>query len=340
MGWFEKIRDNILAVVDPQKKEVKKDYYNTAIFLLSHIEYLSAEDIKTYIEAKGNGTCDEGMLDVVLSKFEKHVYSEKNYYCLTFEQKNKEKVESTATNLKEIYSICYPDLIEDVKAKYQGVIEVIKDNPNEKHLFDGLDKVVEGYELPHHKQICYDILANEVANKLIDNDPTVTKIMIDEVYLRLYASLRVGRDACYQELFKCAYVLLLRKLHYEKNLENLGEYKTLSNDDFITAVNNSEYYQEKIAAEIKSDPFGDDKVKRTERYAHNLNSVNIIYKSYGWKVRIAKDVRFEDAVCYYGCNAILEAAGCEYNALNIEITIEEICRHITDWADRFDSRLK
>jgi len=309
----------------------KNEYYDIILFLLSNFKPLTKENITKYFEIKYNEKIDETALKAALSKFAKETYQNEIYYSLTYAQSEKEKIESTPSNEDEIVHICFGELVEEIKTKFKNVLSIIKDSENRSPsgLFSqGTKKILDSYPCSPspHRIIVARTFAKEIVELLKSNDPIIRDVLVSTAI----SIMVINGERGYKELFEYVYAIVLRSINYKNNLNTTDEYKTLSFDDCIKAVSNSEHYQEKIKLAYENDPFDFNKESKIKAYAERIFKVKIVYRTHktDWEKYACNDVCFEDTIAFHTVNSLVEYLDCKNDALDMDSTVNIICDYI------------
>ena len=198
------------------------------------------------------------------------------------------------------YKVCRPELVEEVKLKYNQILDVVKDYDDVKHFCNGINKQIRESESWKQDRVkdCFHIAMSE---SLYEGNPVTIKnlfaLFTDVLYRR--KNKLVEYDI---SLFgHVATSFALHALQFEKYGKKRDEYVTLSLEDYKKAVLRNPLFVE----EIEKHPF--EKEQYIQQYAEKIqkaSAFNMYYSSYYkqylyFEKCFVVDEYFDDALCYY-----------------------------------------
>lgn len=306
MGLFDKLRDTVNSAVDTVQgvdHSKTQRYYDIIFTLLSIVDRLTKESIQTYFKVQYNEVCDDAALDKALSKFDSEVESrhQKTWYMLTFQQWKNKRTNNSNINKDVIYDICFKDYIDNVKEKFEEILQIVSENPSNKLFKRGLDNLEQDLQFPRfdsHKYP-YPYLAGKVMGSIMVErfwamDKTVQTIVIEAVCDRVCGCRDLER----------VYAFALRALHFNEFGKDLNEYSTITEEDCYNAVINSPAYKRDM---MELTPFDNKEAIIGHKTKKMINSTFFNQSTdFDWATWAVKDIRFVDAACYYTWKKISE----------------------------------
>lgn len=256
-----------------------------------------------YVEYVLGGPCDEKKLKDAVELIN---ISRTDYPRTKLENELKEYNKELRTLNKytcdrpTAYKVCYPELVEEVKLKYNQILDVVKDYDDVKHFCNGINKQIYESELWKQDLVrdCFHIAMSE---SLYEGNPITVKnlftLFTDILYRRKNGLVEYDRSSP----VNVAYAFALRALQFEKHGKKRDEYVTLSFEDCQKVVLSSPLFIEAV----EKHPF--EKEEYIKQYAENIQKADMFsmyYSSYYKQYIFFEncfwvDEYFDDALCYY-----------------------------------------
>lgn len=335
MGLFDKLREAVESTGLVGGNEKEKKYYDIVLNLLLCVRHLKKEHMQKIITVKCNEDCDIPTLDKVLKKF-KPVTEPKTgeiWYETSYEQLSKANRDDgghSYFNKGEIYDICFADFKEEIRSKFKETFEVVKSNPSERILKQGISRIIDplpsGYagsdDYPNYR-IAIKVIAEEISKLLFAGDCLIKEIVADEAI----SWLKYARENSKYEYIPRLYAFALRALHYAKSSEIDQEYSSIVLTDCHDAAYHSKIYQKRM----EENPF--EKEGILDAAAERIFESEIIIASskINWYYWAMKNVKFIDAACYFAWLKISDE--CEQITDNVEDVVNTTHSYILNSDD-------
>ena len=291
------------------KDETVKKYYEIIYGMLRNTTWYGNESADEdsrahkYVEYVLGGPCDEKKLKDAVELIN---ISRTNYPSTKLENELKEYNKELRTLNKytcdrlTAYKVCYPELVEEVKLKYNQILDVVKDYDDVKHFCFGIHKQISESE-SWKQDLVNDCFYISMRDSLLEGNPVTIKnlftLFTDVLYRR--KNQLVEYDVCL--FIHVAISFALHALQFEKYGKNRDEYVTLSLEDFQKAVMRFPL----LVKDIEKHPF--EKEQYAQQHAEKIqeaSAFNMYYSSYYkqylyFEKCFVVDEYFDDALCYY-----------------------------------------
>lgn len=337
MGLFDKLKEAvgnaIESAINGPMNEEEKWYFDMILNMLLCVKNLQKEHIKVFIEKKANKVCDEATLNKVLEKFEAEEDSKTDavWYRLTSIQSSRADYKNGGASWfrKEEFEFIFDDFEEEILSKFASVYEVVRENPTEDILRQGISKITG--KLSTDKPGEYDFSYAQKANKIIGKeirrrfmigDGFLSQYFIDKVIGSLQYNFEHDRKYKYIDEI---YAFALHAMHYEKADKTAENYVTLTKEECLAAVNASEIYQNRI----KKKPF--DKEEIIDSAVYRISKCCVLFARERTWESAAIDDKLTDAVCFQAWQEIVDAM--DVSADNVEDAVSIIHAYISDTSD-------
>ena len=348
MGLFDKLKDVVNTAGDSINKAMEKAintidsnilsqeeqwYYDMIVNALLCVKYLQKEHIKTLLLNKANKVCDEAILDKMLEKFETEEEDDGTWYRLSVTQHNRAVSKGSGTSCFKgaDFEFLFDGFEEQVLAKFASIYEVVRENPTEDVLRQGISKIKKELcddKMPAGDDFSYSDRANiiigaEIKRRFYIGDGFLSQIFIDRAIRWLMFDYEHNRNSKYIDRI---YAFALHALHYEKADKKAENYATITKEDCRKAAEVSAVCQD----EIKAKPF--DKEEIFDRFAYRVANCDVLpsYSDRPWE-KIVFDTKLADAVCFQAWQEIVDAMG--KSADNIEDAVNIIHAYISNASD-------
>lgn len=322
MGLFDKLKGAMEKAINTIDSNILSQeeqwYYDMIVNALLCVKYLQKEHIKTLLLNKANKVCDEAILDKMLEKFETEEEDDGTWYRLSVTQYNRAVSKGSGTSCFKgaDFEFLFDGFEEQVLAKFASIYEVVRENPTEDVLRQGISKIKKDLcddKMPVGDDFSYSDRANmiigaEIKRRFYIGDGFLSQIFIDRATHWLMFDYEHHRNSEYIDRI---YAFALHALHYEKADKKAENYATITKEDCRKAAEVSEVCQ----SEIKAKPF--DKEEIFDRFAYRVAKCDVLpsYPDRPWE-KIVFDTKLADAVCFQAWQEIVDTMG--KNADNIE----------------------
>ena len=337
MGLFDKLKEAVGNAIEsgingPMNEE-EKWYYDMILNMLLCVKNLQKEHIKVFIEKKANKVCDEATLDKVLEKFDSEEDSETDtvWYRLTSTQSSRADYKNGGASWfkKEEFDFIFDGFAEEILSKFASVYEVVRENPTEDILKQGISKITGklSTDKPGEYDFSYaqkavEIIGKEIHRRFMIGDGFLSQYFIDKVIGSLQYNFEHDRKYKYIDEI---YAFALHAMHYEKADKTAENYVTLTKEECLAAVNASELYQDRI----KKKPF--DKEEIIDSAVYRISKCCVLFASERTWESAAIDDKLTDAVCFQAWQEIVDAMG--ESADNVEDAVNIIHAYISNASD-------
>jgi len=343
MGFFDKLRKAIDSATESFTNNNSSNSINLQEIvadILASVDQLRKKDIQKIIKVKHNVDCDDAVLDKILSKISgKLSGSGEFWYYLTSEEREKEWKRNKGShvyNENEIRDICYADFREEMRLKFNNMLEAIKaDISGDEVVYaytsleKGIPKITKDFpyrQLRTYNQrlITAQVISDEIIKLFFDKDQFIKDYVIMCVLKRL-------RDKYNQHAKKMIlsyyiphlYNFAIRAMHFESHFDDFED-TSITKAECYDAVAASKYYQKQLA----------EKSQNEEAFYNSEASIilNIDVLSEGdqnnWCYWATKNMRFVDAACFEAFQFISEEY---YPSSSVEETVLITNDHLTKY---------
>ena len=218
---LDKAVDTALISSDPAVEK----YRNQITALLSTVDRLTKENIKTYYKVVYDEVCDDAALDRALSKFEANVerICGETWYRLTFNQLQKSYNHPTNLDRDKIYDICFADFKQEVKNKFNEILDILGEHQKIEYFKDGINKLYRELNCPidlgyPQERLRAQVMGQMIVERLLANDSFIQKMFVQELLEYL----------CKYKGIERAYALVLRANQFKKFSGDLENYQSIS----------------------------------------------------------------------------------------------------------------
>ena len=326
MGLFDKLKSAIDTVVDtvkdsaqggsdPLQDETIKKYYEIiyGMQLSTGRGYLAPKEniiAKRYVEFYLEQPCDETKLEKALELCNSTLGTipnnklEEQLYEFNKELKAAKKYVCKKT---ELYRICEPEVITEIKAEYDKILNIVKDNINHAIFAEGLTKKIrEKYSCVNDSMKADYLTYIAIADSFIDGNSITQKLVLEYLFDIYKNRVNNSNPESFEKPLDVITKMALKALHFEKYGKNKSEYISITESDCREFILNDKYYKEKL----DKHPFDQERYIKT--YVDNIMCWNIFRIDYSshkdyelfWFKAIGD--YFEDMVCNLAWKTIAE----------------------------------
>lgn len=341
--------ENVSNQNTPPLDEIVKNYYEIIYWMKGNLSWYGKETTdensraRKYIELMIGEPCDEekfitavemtnmGTINTPKTILEKQIKDLKEKLSSELKaiiDKRKEGLSEEADSLykykcetEKAYRVCYENLISQIKADYDMILDVIKDNVNCEHFIQGFNKrILEKYEKDYfeHLDICVYIV---ISDSFFEGNPVTKELLFYFFVDTLNNRFNNPSSKEYVAKGSLIYSLALRAVHFENCSE--GEYTPISHDECKKFVLNCPAYIKKI----EDHPF--EKEEYIEKFANNVRT------AYSFEPGFSSFEEYDEYISSYHHSA-LTWAKCSKNYFNDALANffwKEIAEEFTETTD-------
>jgi len=347
MGFFDKLRKAIDSATESftnnNSSNSIKYLEDIVINLLVSVDKLRKKDIQKFIKVKHNVDCDDAVLDKILSKIKADsVLNGETWYSLPFSFPFKQRLEILnhyAYEESEIQDICYADFREEMRLKFNNMLEVIKADISGDSLVYAFSSLVPSiseitkdfkYKYSSYNQplLAAQVISDEILKLFFAKDQFIKDFVIMCALQGLHARYKMHARHKPSGYIPYLYNFAIRAMHFESHRDD-AEYTSITKAECYDAVAASKYYQNELA----------EKPQNKERFYNIEASIILTQNMLGggnkrdWLYWAAKNIRFVDAACfeafqfvseeYDPCTSAEEAALITNDLLTKNVKVQE-----------------
>lgn len=190
---------------------------------------------------------------------------------------------------EKAYRVCYSQLIEEIKALYNGILNVIKDNVECEHFIEGFNKrILEKFQKEYeHIDMCMYIV---ISDSFFEENPITKKLLFKFFIDVLYNRVNNDLPNEYVSNADLIYSLALRAIHFENCTQS--EYTPIEYEECKNFVLSRPKYVE----EIKNHPF--------EKEEYITKFTNKVRTAYSFELAFSSFEEYDDFISSYNHSAL------------------------------------